>query len=193
LDRARRVREPVGRAGVRLRNPSHGFPYSNLAFAYRGLGRFEEARKTAESAVALRIETLPTRRLLFQLAVLAGDEEAAARQVDWARDKSREFDMAGARAQAAGFAGRVREARLLYEETARMAERANLPDVATAHLMLEASMELAYGNVDRAAQQTRRVLDRGGGGHRRRARPGRARVYVHRIRPRAHGPGPGWS
>jgi eukaryotic-like serine/threonine-protein kinase len=23
------------------RNPSHGFPYSNLAFAYRGLGRFE--------------------------------------------------------------------------------------------------------------------------------------------------------
>ena len=44
------------------RNPSHGFPYSNLAHAYRGVGNFEEARKTAERAVALNIETLPTRR-----------------------------------------------------------------------------------------------------------------------------------
>src|SRR5262249_42748298 len=52
------------------RNPSHGFPYSNLAHAYRGAGRFDDARKTAERAVALNIETLPTRRLLYQLAVI---------------------------------------------------------------------------------------------------------------------------
>ena len=142
------------------RNPSHGFPYSNLAFAYRGLGRFEEAQKTAESAVALRIETLPTRRLLYQLAVMAGDEQAAARHLEWARGNSREFDMVGARAQAAGFAGKVREARQLYEETARMAEQANLPDVATGHLAVAASMELAYGNLDRATEQARRVLAR---------------------------------
>jgi tetratricopeptide (TPR) repeat protein len=148
-----------GQEAVR-RNPSHGFPYSNLAFAYRGLGRFDDARKTAETAVALKIETLPTRRLLYQLAVLSGDEEEAARQIAWARGNSREFDMVGARAQAAAYAGRVREARQLYEETARMAERANLPDVATAHLMHEASMELAYGNLTEAATQTRRVLAR---------------------------------
>src|SRR5262249_43427022 len=37
------------------RNPSHGFPYSNLAHAYRGAGRFDDARKTAERAVALNI------------------------------------------------------------------------------------------------------------------------------------------
>src|SRR5262249_32935558 len=41
------------------RNPSHGFPYSNLAHAYRGLGRFDEARKIVEQAVELNIETLP--------------------------------------------------------------------------------------------------------------------------------------
>ncbi len=142
------------------RNPSHGFPYSNLAHAYRGLGRFDDAKKTAERAVALRIETLPTRRLLFQLAVLAGDEAAAAHHLDWARGNSREFDMIGAQAQAAGFAGDVREARRLYEETARMAERAHLPDVATGHLAWATAMELAYGNSGRAAQQARRILAR---------------------------------
>jgi DNA-binding winged helix-turn-helix (wHTH) protein/tetratricopeptide (TPR) repeat protein len=148
-----------GQEAVR-RNPSHGFPYSNLAFAYRGLGRFEEARRTAESAVALRIETLPTRRVLYQLALMAGDEQLAARQLEWARNNSREFDMVGARAQAAGFTGRLREARELYEETVRMAERASLRDVGTGHLAVAASLELTYGNVDRAAQQARRVLAR---------------------------------
>jgi eukaryotic-like serine/threonine-protein kinase len=148
-----------GQEAVR-RNPSHGFPYSNLAYAYRGLGRFEEAQKTAEKAVALRIETLPTRRLLYQLAVMAGDDQAAARHLDWARNNSREFDMVGARAQVAGFVGRVREARQLYEETARMAERANLRDVAAGHLAWAASMDLAYGNVSRASQEARRVLAR---------------------------------
>ena len=54
-------------------NPRHGYPYSNLAHAYRGLGRFDEAQRIAEQAVALGVETLPTRRLLYQLAVLKGD------------------------------------------------------------------------------------------------------------------------
>lgn len=115
---------------------------------------------TAERAVALKIETLPTRRLLYQLAIMAGDEEAAARHLQWAAAKSREFDMVGARAQAAAFAGKVREARRLYEETARMAELRNLPDVGTGQLAAVSSMELAYGNGERALLTGRRILTR---------------------------------
>jgi DNA-binding winged helix-turn-helix (wHTH) protein/tetratricopeptide (TPR) repeat protein len=146
-----------GQEAVR-RNPSHGFPYSNLAHAYRGLGRFDEAEKTAEKAVALKIETLPTRRLLYQLAILSGDRQGAARQLEWASGNSRAFDMVGAHAQVAAFAGRVREARQLYDETARMAERAGLPDVGAAHLAWATSMDLAYGYSSRAAQQAHRIL-----------------------------------
>ena len=142
------------------RNPSHGYPYSNLAHAYRGAGRFDDAQRTAARAVALEIETLPTRRLLYQLAVAAGDDDTAARHLDWARDKPREFDMIGARAQVAGWSGRVREARQLYEDATRMAELRNLPDVGTSHLAWATSMELAYGNTHRAAQLARRVLAR---------------------------------
>ena len=148
-----------GQEAVR-RDPSHGYPYSNLAHAYRGLGRFDDARATAARAVELGVETLPTRRLLYQLAILAGDDEAAARHFEWARDRPREFDMIGARAQAAAWSGRVADARVFYENAARMAELRHLPDVATNHLAWATSMEIAYGNLDRAGRLARRVLDR---------------------------------
>jgi len=143
------------------RNPAHGFPYSNLAHAYRGLGRFDEARKTAELAVSLKIETLPTRRLLYQMAVSAGDQDTANRQIEWARGKPREFDMTGSEAQAAAFAGRVREARQLYEKTVRLTEEAKLPDVGTGYLAFLSWMELAYGDTRPAVADARRVLARG--------------------------------
>ena len=142
------------------RNPSHGFPYSNLAHAYRGAGRFDEAQKTAERAVELGIETLPTRRLLYQLAVMAGDDAKAARELAWARNNSREFDMLRARAQVAAFGGRVRDARGLYEDTVRMAERVGLPDVGTGHLASATSMDLAYGDTTLASREARRILTR---------------------------------
>jgi DNA-binding winged helix-turn-helix (wHTH) protein/tetratricopeptide (TPR) repeat protein len=142
------------------RNSSHGYPYSNLAHAYRGIGRFDDARKTAERAVALNIETLPTRRLLYQLAVLAADEEAANRHLDWSRDQPREYDVIGARAQVAAYFGKVRESRQLYEQAALMSERRNLSDVGTNHLAWATWMELAYGNIPRGRQEARRVLAR---------------------------------
>jgi len=148
-----------GNEAVR-RNPTHGFPYSNLAHARRGLGQFAEAQAAAERAVALNIETLPTRRLLYQLAVLAGDHEAAARHVEWARDKPREFEIVVARAQVAACYGKLREARQLYEQTVEMAETRNLREVATNHLAWASWMEMIYDNREIALQRARNVLNR---------------------------------
>jgi DNA-binding winged helix-turn-helix (wHTH) protein/tetratricopeptide (TPR) repeat protein len=142
------------------RNPSHGFPYSNLAHSYRGLGDFDAAKKTAERAVRLNIETLPTRRLFYQLAVLAGDADAACQHVEWARDKPREFEIVAARAQVAGCFGKLQEARGLYEQTVQMAEQRNLADVATNHLSAATWIEMAYGNAAAALEGARRVLAR---------------------------------
>src|SRR5262249_5477239 len=100
------------------------------------------------------------RRLLYQLAVIGGDAREAAQHIEWARDRPREFEVIGAQAQVAGYSGRVREARRLYEETARIAEARNLPDVGTAHLAWATWMELAYGNTARALEDAHRVLTR---------------------------------
>ena len=140
------------------RNPGHGFPYSNLAQAYRGLGRYDEARRVAERAVELKIETLPTRRLLYQLAVLAGDEARAAQHLEWARGRTREFDMIGAQAQVAAHAGRLQEARRLHNDAIRRAELAGLPEVATGYLARASWIELAFGNTERASSIARTVL-----------------------------------
>ena len=99
------------------RNPDHPFPRSNLAYAYRGANRFADARRTAEEAVARKTETLPLRRLLFQLATMDGDRALADATLEWARDRAREFDLIGAQAQAVAFSGQMARARALYEKT----------------------------------------------------------------------------
>jgi eukaryotic-like serine/threonine-protein kinase len=140
------------------RNPAHGYPYSNLAHAYRGVGRFGDAKHTAERAVSRQIETLPTRRLLYELALVEGDLEGAAKHFEWARGRPREFEMVSARAQAAAWMGKVRDARELFEEAGRLAEMRQLPDAASGRLARIMSVELAYGNGHEAGKLARRVL-----------------------------------
>jgi tetratricopeptide (TPR) repeat protein len=131
-----------------------------LAHAYRGAGQFEDARQTAEQAVARNIETLPTRKLLYQLAILEGDNLKAEQHLEWSRDKPREFEIVGCRAQISGCLGQLNEARELYEETVRMAEVRNLHLAGTNHLAWASWMEMAFGNTGPALELVRRVLAR---------------------------------
>jgi tetratricopeptide (TPR) repeat protein len=111
------------------RNPNHPFPYSNLAHALRSLGRLDEAREVAERAAARNIETLPTRRLLFQIAVQEGRDEEAQRHLDVARGRAREFDMLGAEAQVAVFTGEFGRGFALYRQAESMARAAGLDEI----------------------------------------------------------------
>jgi Flp pilus assembly protein TadD len=140
------------------RNPDHPFPRSNLAYAYRGANRFAEARRTAEEAVARRTETLPLRRLLYQLALMDGDHALADATLEWARGRAREFDLLGAAAQAAAFSGQMARARTLYDRTGEMARRQGLVQVGLGYASQAAWTEALYGNRALAAQQARAVL-----------------------------------
>jgi tetratricopeptide (TPR) repeat protein len=140
------------------RNPSHPFPLSNLAHAYRGAGRLAEARQTAELAVARRTQTLPLRRLLYQLALLASDPGLAERQLEWARGRAREFDLVGAQAQAVAFGGQMSGARSLYVRTADMARRQGLHHVALGYAAQAAWTEALYGFREEAVDQARTIL-----------------------------------
>ena len=142
------------------RNPGHGFPYSNLAASYRGLGRNDDARRIAERAVELEVETVPTRILLYQVAVLSGDDARVRQQLEWARGKPREFDMIGAQAQVASHRGQLQDARRLYNDAIQRAELAGLAEVATGYLARISWMELAAGNTERARTIAQSVLRR---------------------------------
>ena len=140
------------------RNPEHPFPRSNLAYAYRGANRFAEARRTAEQAIALKTETVPLRRLLYQLAVMDGDLGLADATLEWGKGRAREFDLIGAEAQAVAFSGQLARARPLYEKTTEMARRQGLVQVGLGYAAQAAWTEALYGNREAAAQQARAVL-----------------------------------
>jgi eukaryotic-like serine/threonine-protein kinase len=161
-NRMGRYNEAVNEAQEALRrSPGHPFPLSNLALAYRALGRYAEARATAEQAVALGVETTPTRRLLYQLGIGLGDG-SAAQHLEWARNRPREFDLVSAQAQAAAFHGRLREAVELYERAADMAVARGLRGTASGYVAHLAWTEALFADSHQVRERVTRIMGRMG-------------------------------
>jgi eukaryotic-like serine/threonine-protein kinase len=139
------------------RSPGHPFPLSNLAFAYRALGRDADSRRTAEEAVKLGVETTPTRRLLYQLGVVARDGTAAA-HLAWAKSKPREFDLVSAEAQSAAFDGRLRDAATLYQRASDIALARGLRGTASGFAAHLAWTEALYRDPAASAGEIKRVI-----------------------------------
>ena len=142
------------------RTPGHPFAASQLSHAYRGLGRYEDARRVAEDAVAHGVATVPTRRLLYQLAVMRGDEPAAAQQLAWAKGKPREFDLVAAEAQVVAFSGRLRHASELYTRSIALAESRSLPETGLAYVAHDALTRALYGRSSEALALARAAIAR---------------------------------
>lgn len=139
------------------RNPAHSFPYSNLAYAYRGAGRYDEAGRVADKSVELQIETLPTRRLMYQLAELNNDAGRAQAQLDWARPRTQGFDLTGAHAQVLAYRGQLAAAREAYDRTVTLAARNGFAQIASGYASLAALTEALYGENAKAIEQARAV------------------------------------
>jgi tetratricopeptide (TPR) repeat protein len=132
------------------RTPGHPFALSNLAHAFRALGRDADARRVAEEAVTRGVATVPTRRLLYQLAVSEGRAAEAAQQLQWAKGRPREFDLVAAQAQVAAYEGRLRDAAELYRATVLLAEQRGLREAGVAYVAHEALAHAVYGSRPRA-------------------------------------------
>jgi tetratricopeptide (TPR) repeat protein len=145
------------------RQPDHPFPLSNLAYAYRGLGNLAEARRWAQKAVDLKVETAPTRRLLYQIEMLEGHPDAANAHLQWAKDRPREFDLISARAQWLAWQGRLREAREEYKQVADLAARRNRPETVAGYEAHVALTEALYGNLPAARSVANASLFGAGG------------------------------
>ncbi len=140
------------------RTPGHPFAVSQLGHAYRGLGRYEEARAVAEDAVARGVATVPTRRLVYQLAVLRGDARAAEEQLAWAKGTPREFDIVAAEAQVLAYAGRLQQADELYRRSVGLAERRSLAETGLAYVAHDALTQALYGRRAEALALARGAL-----------------------------------
>jgi serine/threonine protein kinase/tetratricopeptide (TPR) repeat protein len=143
-----------------LRTPGHPFAVSQLAHAYRALGRYDESRRVAEEAVARGVATVPTRRLVYTLAVMRGDAAAASRQLEWAKGKPREFDMVAAEAQVAAYSGQLRRASELYGRSVALADSQGLAESGLAYVVHDALTRALYGRPAEALALARGALAR---------------------------------
>ena len=141
------------------RSPGHPFALSNLAFAYRAIGRVDDARKTAEEAVRLGVETTPTRRLLYQVGLVAKDGSAET-HLAWARSKPREFDLVSAEAQAAAYGGRQGDAVELYQRAIDIAMSRGLRGTASGYAAHLAWTEALYRDPHARVDHIKRVIAR---------------------------------
>jgi tetratricopeptide (TPR) repeat protein len=142
---------------ARRRNPVHSFPFSNLAHARRGQGRFAESRAVAEQAIGQGLETVPMRRLLYQVTLLLGDPATAQQQVAWASSRPRGFDIVGAQAQEAAFSGRLAEARDLFGRVLAATGEQKFPQIASGYMAWSSVTEALMGDRTRALTQAREV------------------------------------
>jgi len=132
---------------------------SNLAFAYRGLGRYADARRVGDEAVKLEVATAPTRRLLYQLGIMMNDGSAAA-QIEWSKSVPREFDLIAAQAQVASFEGRLRDSATLYGRAADLATARSLSGTASGFWAHLAMTEAFYEEPRRATERVRTIVAR---------------------------------
>jgi tetratricopeptide (TPR) repeat protein len=139
------------------RSPGHPFPLSNLAFAYRSMGRYADARNVAQEAVKLGVETTPTRRLLYQIAMLTGDASASG-HITWAKDRPREFDIVSAQGEVAAFEGRLHDAADLYRRAADLAIARGLKGTASGYIAHLAWAEAIYRGSRDAAGRVKEIM-----------------------------------
>ncbi len=146
-----------GREAVRL-NPKDARAQANLAVAFIGLNRFDEAKDVLRQALALKLETTNMHTRLYHIAFVQGDQAALKEQRDWAVGKPDEYLAQDWEAQAAEFAGQVTRANQLSDHAMELAQRSDLKQAAALEFLQEAERNATFGNCGALPQFTEKAL-----------------------------------
>jgi DNA-binding winged helix-turn-helix (wHTH) protein/Flp pilus assembly protein TadD len=113
---------------------------------YIRVDRFAEAKAVAEKAFAQGLDNPQLHRELLAIAYLQGDQEGAAKQIQWFIGKPEEYLNVVDQAAHARMLGQLRKSRDLLQHAADLAQRQNLPDVAARLPDPDAAGDALLGN-----------------------------------------------
>jgi tetratricopeptide (TPR) repeat protein len=140
-------------------SPTGGLSYSILVAAYINLARLEEARATAETAQAKKLDSPDLHFFLYQLAFLQNDAAGMAQQVAWTTGKPGVEDvLLNSEADTAACSGRLGMARELSRRAVDSALRAEEKEVAADYQADAALREALFGNPAEASQRAMAAL-----------------------------------
>ena len=141
---------------VRL-NPKEARAHSNLALAFIGLSRFDEAKSVLRQALEQKLETTNMHARLYQVAFIQGDAAGMKEQLDWAAaakaDESQTWQ-----AQAAEFSGQLTKANQFNERAIELARQNDSKETVAQLLLQQAIRDAAFGNCGPVAGITQQAL-----------------------------------
>jgi len=128
-------------------SPADGLNLGNLVTGYLHLNHFDEARTSADEALAKKFDTPELHYDLYQVAFLKKDTEGMAEQVAWASGKpGKENVILYLEAGTAAYAGKLRAARELSRKATMSAVSAGESEMAAGCEAAAALWEALYGN-----------------------------------------------
>lgn len=137
-------------------NPNGTHAYFNLGWAYRALGRYDEAKATIEQAHARNLDTWVIHSTAYLIAFAEGDQAEMRRQLEWASGKPSEFNFLDLQSWTEMFAGRYRQSQETARRAVESAQSQNLK--ATWIISTSAVRDALVGNCQRARAETAKAL-----------------------------------
>jgi eukaryotic-like serine/threonine-protein kinase len=134
-------------------------PYSNLAFAYFDMDRFDEAKSMIAQEISRGMEPEYLHWILYQIAFIQKDADGMKKEADWARGRPEEATMRSLESQAAGAHGQIRRSRELKEQAVSLALDHNLKEQAAGLLIGQSNLEITIGNEAEARRYSKRAMD----------------------------------
>ena len=143
---------------IRL-NPKDARPYTNLAVAFIGLNRFEEAKIVLQQALAQKLGTSAMHTRLYHVAFLQGDAAAMKQQVDWATSKPDEYLAQNWQAQGAEFGGQLAKANQFNDRAIELERKKDVKEIVAQVLLQQAMRNATFGNCGPVSEVIKQALD----------------------------------
>jgi serine/threonine protein kinase/Tfp pilus assembly protein PilF len=125
-------------------NPADARPYANLAVAFMGLNRFDEAKEVLRRALSQKLETTKMHARLYHIAFIQGDAAAMSEQLLWAATKPEEVQTW--QAQTSDFSGQLAKANEFNNRAIELARHAGVKEITAQVLLQQAGRNASFGN-----------------------------------------------
>jgi eukaryotic-like serine/threonine-protein kinase len=126
--------------------PDNAYPYVGLAMSLLALQRLDEARQTVQQAKARKLDNLLLQNALYAIAFLQTDSQAMVEQQRWFIGKPEEHFGYSLAADTEAYAGHLRNARQLTQQSVDAAVRADSQETGAIWKEIGAQREAAFGN-----------------------------------------------
>jgi len=125
-------------------NPADARPYANLAVAFMGLNRFDEAKEVLHRALSQKLETTKMHARLYHIAFIQSDAAAMNEQLLWAATKPEEAQTW--QAQTSEFSGQLVKANQFNDRAIELARQGGVKEIIAQVLLQQAGRNATFGN-----------------------------------------------